>query len=87
MATENAAAMLRKINPKLSISTAVIEGSSKVVILEEAEKFGANLIVVGLMATEELSQVFYWVRCLGRWLYMQNVRWKLYEMKKQKNKF
>ena len=46
-ATENAATILRKINPKLSVSTAVIEGSPKVVILEEAEKFAANLIVVG----------------------------------------
>ena len=46
-ATENAAIILRKINPKLSISTAVIEGSPKSVILEEAEKFAANLIVIG----------------------------------------
>jgi nucleotide-binding universal stress UspA family protein len=46
-ATENAATILRKINPQLSVTTAVIEGSPKVVILEEAEKFGANLIVVG----------------------------------------
>ena len=46
-ATENAAAILRKINPKLSISTAVIEGSPKNIILGEAEKFHANLIVVG----------------------------------------
>ncbi len=47
VATENAAAMLHKINPKLSISTAITEGSPKSVILKEAEKFGANLIVVG----------------------------------------
>lgn len=46
-ATENAAIILRKMNPKLSVSTAVIEGSPKVVILKEAEKFAANLIVVG----------------------------------------
>ena len=46
-ATENAAIILRKINPKLAVSTAVIEGSPKRVILEEAEKFAANLIVVG----------------------------------------
>ena len=46
-ATENAAIILRKINPKLSVSTAVIEGSPKRVILEEAEKFAANLIVIG----------------------------------------
>ncbi|MEO7768673.1 MAG: universal stress protein [Ferruginibacter sp.] len=46
-ATENAATILRKMNPTLSVSTVIIEGSPKVVILEEAEKFGANLIVVG----------------------------------------
>ncbi len=46
-AVENAATILRKINPKLSISTAIIEGSAKSVILEEAEKFAADLIVVG----------------------------------------
>ena len=46
-ATNNAATILRKINPKLSVSTAVIEGSPKSVILEEAEKFAANLIVIG----------------------------------------
>ena len=46
-ANENAVTILRKIHPNLSISTAVIEGSPKVVILEEAEKFTANLIVVG----------------------------------------
>ncbi len=47
VATENAATILRKVNPKLSVSTAVLEGSAKSVILKEAEKFGANLIVVG----------------------------------------
>ena len=46
-AIENAVTTLRKKNPKLSISTAVIEGSPKSVILDEAEKFGADLIVVG----------------------------------------
>ncbi|MEO5947996.1 MAG: universal stress protein [Chitinophagaceae bacterium] len=46
-AIENAATILRKVNPKLSVSTAVLEGSAKSVILKEAEKFGANLIVVG----------------------------------------
>ena len=45
--TENAATTLRKKNPKLSITTAAIEGSPKAVIIEEAEKFGADLIVVG----------------------------------------
>lgn len=46
-ATENAAATLRGNNPKLSISTAVIKGVPKSVILNEAEKFEADLIVVG----------------------------------------
>jgi nucleotide-binding universal stress UspA family protein len=46
-AVENAATILRKINPKLSVSTVVIVGSPKSVILEEAERFGADLIVVG----------------------------------------
>ncbi|MEJ7827351.1 MAG: universal stress protein [Segetibacter sp.] len=46
-ATENAAAALRKKNPKLSISTTVIKGVSKNVILTEAEKFKADLIVIG----------------------------------------
>jgi nucleotide-binding universal stress UspA family protein len=44
---ESAATILRKINSNLSVSTAVIVGSAKSVILEEAEKFGADLIVVG----------------------------------------
>lgn len=46
-ATENATKILRKKNPTLSITTTVIEGSPKSVILEEAEAFGADLIVVG----------------------------------------
>lgn len=46
-AIENAAKILRKKNILLSITTAVIEGSPKSVIIEEAEKYGADLIVVG----------------------------------------
>ena len=46
-AVENAPNTLRKKNPALSISTAAIEGAPKSIILEEAEKFGADLIVVG----------------------------------------
>jgi len=46
-ATQNAASVLRKKMPELSISTAAIEGSPKSVILKEAETFGADLIVVG----------------------------------------
>ena len=45
--TENAAKILRKKNPTLTITTIVIEGSPKSVILKEAETFGADLIVVG----------------------------------------
>lgn len=45
--TENAAKILRKKNPTLTITTIVIEGSPKSVILNEAETFGADLIVVG----------------------------------------
>jgi len=44
---ENAAKILRKKNPSLIITTIVIEGSPKSVILKEAEKFGADLIIVG----------------------------------------
>ncbi len=46
-AAEDAATILLKKNPELSISKAVIEGYPKSVILGEAEKFGADLIVVG----------------------------------------
>jgi nucleotide-binding universal stress UspA family protein len=42
-----ASELLKKKNPELSISTAAIKGSPKHVILEEAEKLGADLIVVG----------------------------------------
>ncbi len=44
---EDAADILRKQNPKLSISAIAIEGSPKNVILNEAKKNHANLIVVG----------------------------------------
>ena len=44
---ENAAKILRNKNPALTVTTIVIEGSPKSVILEEAEKFGADLIIVG----------------------------------------
>ncbi len=46
-ATENAAAALGRKNPTLSVSTAVIKGVPKSIILNEAEKFEADLIVVG----------------------------------------
>lgn len=44
---EKAAKILRKKNPSLTVTTIAMEGSPKSVILDEAEKFGANLIVVG----------------------------------------
>jgi nucleotide-binding universal stress UspA family protein len=46
-ATEQAAKILHDKNSTLSITSTAIEGSPKVVIIEEAEKFGADLIVVG----------------------------------------
>lgn len=42
-----AARILSEKNPALTITTNVIEGSAKRVILEEAENFQADLIVVG----------------------------------------
>ena len=44
---EKAAKNLRKKNPSLTVTTIAMEGSPKSVILDEAEKFGADLIVVG----------------------------------------
>jgi nucleotide-binding universal stress UspA family protein len=46
-AIESAATILREKHPKLSVSVAAIDGSAKSVVLQEAEKFGADLIVVG----------------------------------------
>ena len=46
-ATENAVKILREGNPALTVTAIVIEGSPKSVILDEAEAFGADLIVVG----------------------------------------
>ena len=42
-----AAKIIRNINPKFSILTATIEGLAKTVIVDEAEKFDADLIVLG----------------------------------------
>ncbi len=46
-AVENTAAILRKKNAALLITTRVVKGSPKHAILDESEKFGAGLIVVG----------------------------------------
>ncbi len=46
-AVKSAADLLQKKNPALLITTTVIKGPPKHVILKEAEKFGADLIVVG----------------------------------------
>lgn len=45
--TENAAKVLRQKNPALTVTTIALDGSPKSVILDEAEVFGADLIVVG----------------------------------------
>lgn len=42
-----AAKIIRNKNPELSILTEAIEGVPKNVIVDEAEKFGADLIVLG----------------------------------------
>ena len=44
---ENAEKVLHMKNPDLSITTAIIKGSPKSIIIEEADKFGADLIIVG----------------------------------------
>jgi nucleotide-binding universal stress UspA family protein len=44
---ESAAKILHTKNPSLLITTAVIEGKPKSVILEEADAIGADLIIVG----------------------------------------
>lgn len=44
---KNAADVLRKKNPALTITTVVMDGSPKNVILDEADKFSADLIIVG----------------------------------------
>ncbi len=46
-AVQQAAELLKKKNPALSISTKAINGTPKHTILKEAEKMGADLIVVG----------------------------------------
>lgn len=46
-AVEAAADVIGKKNATLKISTKVLEGTPKQAILEDAEKFGADLIVVG----------------------------------------
>lgn len=42
-----AAEIIRNKNPELSVLTGAIEGVPKTVIVDEAEKFGADLIVLG----------------------------------------
>lgn len=44
---KNAAKVLRTKNPELTITTAILNGSPKSVILEEAETLVADLIIVG----------------------------------------
>lgn len=52
----NASVLLKVKNPTLSISTAVINGSPKEAILNEAEEFNADLIVVGSHGKGTLSR-------------------------------
>jgi len=47
VAVESAAKLLQQRNSTITISTKVIEGSPKHVILMEADTFGADLITVG----------------------------------------
>jgi nucleotide-binding universal stress UspA family protein len=42
-----AAEIIRNKNPELAVLTEAIEGAPKTVIVDEAEKFGADLIVLG----------------------------------------
>ena len=44
---QNASLVLQKKNADLSITTAVVKGLPKITILDEAETFGAELIVIG----------------------------------------
>ena len=44
---KNAEEVLQMKNPILTVTTAIINGSPKSIILEESEKFGADLIIVG----------------------------------------
>lgn len=46
-AAKDAAEILRDGNPAITVTTSAIDGSAKSVILDEAEAFGADLIVVG----------------------------------------
>ena len=46
-AVAEAVSILSKKHPKLSVSSTTIEGSPKKVILEEADSFKADLIVIG----------------------------------------
>ena len=42
-----AAEIIRNKNPEIAVVTEVIEGAPKTAIVDEAEKFGADLIVLG----------------------------------------
>ncbi len=44
---QNAGQVLQKKNAGVSVTTAVVNGLPKITILDEAKKFGAELIVVG----------------------------------------
>jgi nucleotide-binding universal stress UspA family protein len=46
-AVAEAAEQIGKAAPKLQVSTKILEGSPKKLIVEEAERWGADLIIVG----------------------------------------
>ena len=77
---ENAAKFLHKKNPTLTITTVVIEGDPKSVILEEAEKFDADLIVVGshgcgVVERFLLGSVSHEVSLHAKCSVLKNVQW------------
>lgn len=53
--TKDATKILHKGNPKLIITSAVIDGSPAHVIIQEAETFGADLIIVGSHGHEAVA--------------------------------
>lgn len=53
-AIDDASITIRNKNPALSISKAALEGPAKKIILDEAETFGTDLIVIGSHGQGEL---------------------------------
>src|SRR5205085_12563173 len=55
-ALDNASAKCRAGDNQLKVTTALLEGSSKHVILDEAEQWGADLIIIGSHGYRELQR-------------------------------